>query len=60
MTLRIMEFMDFVQCSEFEITRKHNISETESLSSSGEGKGIPTVLDPLERKTFSITSCYER
>jgi hypothetical protein len=31
-TLRITRFMDFVLRSEFEITRKDNVSETESVS----------------------------
>jgi hypothetical protein len=43
-TLKITEFVDVV------IVRnsKHNVSETGSFSSSGQGKETPNLLGPLE------------
>jgi hypothetical protein len=32
LTLRITGFLDSVHCPEFQITRKHNVSKTESVS----------------------------
>jgi hypothetical protein len=39
--------MDFARRLEFQITRKHNVSEYASVSSSGKGKDTPNLLDPV-------------
>jgi hypothetical protein len=36
-----MGFMDFARCPEFEITRKHSVSETDVFLSSGEERETP-------------------
>jgi hypothetical protein len=40
-------FLEFINRPEFQITRKHNVSDTESLSVSRLGVK-PTLLGPLE------------
>jgi hypothetical protein len=49
LTLKIIRFLDFVQCSEFWITREKSFSKLDPFPCSGGGREMPTLLGPLER-----------
>jgi hypothetical protein len=53
MTIAITRCLEVIRRPEFQITRKHNVSETESVSVLRRGEGDPYLWGPLERPNLN-------